>query len=112
MNTATNIIYKAKDFAGQWATGWYYPDGSTHIIKTAKRETIEINPETLCIGCVIEAREFFNGDAVVWPEYGIKGIVRFGLDGFNVEFGSGHTKTLHALLRCSRYITITGNIHD
>lgn len=114
MNTPTNIIYKAKKAAtNEWVCGYYtYRAERTHYIHEAKTGCYyEIKPDTLCIGCAIDGKEYFAGDEFVWPEYGTTGIITFSENGFCVWFNTA-PQSKRLLTDCAEYITITGNIHD
>jgi hypothetical protein len=114
MNPATQIIYKAKDINGVWQKGnllsrkpdYYICDfNNDSVIHSA----ILINSHTLCIGCVIDGKEYFAGDKSEEPYYGA-GKIRFEIErGFFVAFLS---RLIRSLSECHSTLTITGNIHD
>lgn len=120
MNTPTNIIYKAKSNNGLWYKGYYVRTDNGHIIIEPGADIDDednihyINPNTLCIGCVIDGKEYFAGDKVR-----VRGTKNTGIyeteiiwTGTMFRFLENKTYINDGFLLPSLIIEITGNIHD
>lgn len=108
---ATDLLYKAKRIDnGEWVMGSHIEKAICNLIGSrGDIRTYEINPETLCVGFKDErGKEWFQGDMVLWAEYGARGVIEFSVNGFSVNF----VDSTRMLSDCIKYITVTGNIHD
>ena len=107
------IIYKAKSLEGVWVTGYYYSlEKNTiayHYIINPKtpEETFTIDNKTICIGCIIDNKEFFAGDKVE-KEGKFCGIITFSLTRGFAIYNDG---VLWSLVSNSHLITVSGSIH-